>query len=350
MHDGDTRLPNESVTRLRIFSDRQFLLPGRGHVVMLAPFWGKNPEDPNDPSSGRFDRYAATGADLFEMTSLPSAEIAVLPMPWEHVIESPERRAAADRFLGLVQGTGKRTIIFFCSDSEEDVPVEAAVVFRSSFRRSTRKSQEFALPAWSEDLVKRYGGGSLPVRPWNPRPSVGFCGFAPGLGPLSARSVLGRIRRRLRGDPGSVRARALRALRSPNLELHLVLRDRFWAGLADPRQARREFAENLLGSDYALCARGGGNFSYRLYEALSCGRIPVFVDTDCVLPFDRDIPWRELCVWVDEAEIDRIAECVLSAHARQTPEAFAERQRECRRIWETWLSPEGFFANLRRCL
>ena len=43
---------------------------------MLYPFWGKNPEDPADPNSGRFDRYAASGAALFKLAPLDDATLA----------------------------------------------------------------------------------------------------------------------------------------------------------------------------------------------------------------------------------------------------------------------------------
>jgi len=48
--------------------------------------------------------------------------------------------------------------------------------------------------------------------------------------------------------------------------------------------------------------------SYRLYEALCCGRIPVFIDTDCVLPYDFMIDWKKYFVWVDQSELPLIAE------------------------------------------
>ena len=75
------------------------------------------------------------------------------------------------------------------------------------------------------------------------------------------------------------------------MDTNIVLRPSFYGGAAggDPDaqlQARTGYVENLVASDYVLCARGAGNFSYRLYETLSCGRIPVFVDTDCVLPHE----------------------------------------------------------------
>jgi len=74
------------------------------------------------------------------------------------------------------------------------------------------------------------------------------------------------------------------------------------------KQMRLEFLQNMIGSDYVFCCRGAGNFSYRLYEALCCGRIPVFIDTDCVLPYDFMIDWKKYFVWVDQSELPLIAE------------------------------------------
>jgi len=106
--------------------------------------------------------------------------------------------------------------------------------------------------------------------------------------------------------------------------------------------------QNIVASDYVLCVRGSGNFSYRLYETLSCGRIPVFVDTDCVLPLEDEIDWRALCVWVDAGRVDTIADSVRSFHERLSPEAFVELQRRARATWQELLSPLGFVRALDR--
>ena len=79
---------------------------------------------------------------------------------------------------------------------------------------------------------------------------------------------------------------------------------------------------------------------------LCCGRIPVFVDTDCVLPFHSEINWKEYCVWVDEKEVSRVGEIVAAFHDSLTNRQFLDLQRECRKLWEDYLSPEGFFGNL----
>jgi hypothetical protein len=106
----------------------------------------------------------------------------------------------------------------------------------------------------------------------------------------------------------------------------------------------------MMDSDYVLCSRGFGNYSYRLYESLACGRIPVFVDTDCVLPYDFVIDWKRYCVWVDQSDLDSIPDRVAEFHDDLSPQQFEDLQLECRRLWEKWLAPEGFFAQFARHL
>jgi hypothetical protein len=103
----------------------------------------------------------------------------------------------------------------------------------------------------------------------------------------------------------------------------------------------------MIASDYVLCARGTGNYSYRLYEALSLGRIPVFVDTDCVLPYDFAIDWPSYGVWIDRRSVKHIGERVAEFHAGLSDEGFMELQRRCRLLWEEYLSPLGFFSKFR---
>lgn len=343
---------------MRIFSDKSLLAKGQPHVVMLYPFWGKNPEDPQDPNSGRFDSYTEEGKAIFTMTSLEDAEIAVLPIAWEHALLDDESLELAERFIAFMREAGKPVVIFFHHDSVAPVSCEGATVFRTSLLASRRNASEFVIPSWSEDFVERYTGSSLPLREKAEKPRVGFCGYA-GRPDSRARDPLRKTAYRIRHPLASrtpkglqVRSRALRWLSGSALvETNFLLRAEFLGGIqvgnaADFNRIRREYVENMIDSDYILCARGGGNFSYRLYETLSCGRIPVFVNTDCCLPFEDVIDWRSLCVWVEEKDLRHIAERVATHYAGLTDQQFREHQKQCRRIWEDYLSPLGFFTNL----
>jgi hypothetical protein len=337
-----------------IFSDRRFLASETTpHAAILSPFWGTNPETP--PDTGRFDRYAEVGGSFLRLSSLGDCDVGVFPQNWESARElAPE---LGEAFARTCRDAGKTPVVFSGADPTDPLPIEATV-FRTSLLRSQRRPSEFALPAWSEDFAQ-YLGGQLRPRPKQSRPVIGFCGNA--MTSLPART-LGSGVRALFGRPSGAtagltldhpRTEALVAVDlDRRLDSNFVLREGFWAGaLGDSRAllaARREYVRNMMESDYVLCVRGIGNFSYRFYETLSTGRIPVFVDTDCVLPLDFDIAWRDYCVWVDECEIDRIGDRVLEFHESLDDAGFEERQRACRRVWETHVSPQGFFASFYR--
>src|SRR3989338_830174 len=355
---------------LKIFSDKAYLPVGKGHVTMLYPFWGKNPEDSKDPSSGRFDQYVKIGSRFFQMTPLKDADVAIFPAAWEHVVGDTSALKKAEKFIENASKAGKPTVIFFFSDSDEDIPYKNTIIFRTSLYRSHRKPNEFAMPAWSEDFIAKYHNGQLPIRQKKQRPVIGFCGYAPpyrGM-PLSfgqkLKSIIRDSRRMLKKLIGYnnadsyVRTVALQVLAmNHQIDSNFIIREQFLGGASPSsgkidfermNRLRQEYVQNMIESDYIHCTRGGGNFSYRLYETLSCGRIPVFINTDCVLPYHSDINWKEYCVWVDETEVDRTAEKVIDFHKTLSPEDFTELQKRCHKLWEDWLSPVGFFANFYR--
>jgi len=280
-------------------------------------------------------------------------------VPWEF---AKDDRAAVDeawRLARLAAEHEKPFLIFFVSDSAEPVPIEPSVVFRTSLFRTRAKATELATPIWSEDFVERYLDGEEVVRPKCKRPLVGFCGFDTPRPPPHRALV-----KRLLGRPTvSSRGRAMAALdASKEIDTRFVVRERFFGGSVlesgeidheAMRRARQEYLENMIESDYALAARGSetwgtgaGNFSARLYEILSAGRVPLFVDTDCVLPLDRELDWRRFTVWVDQNELGSIAERLAAFHAKLDDDSFADLQHRCRRMWLDYLSPQGFFRHL----
>lgn len=104
-----------------------------------------------------------------------------------------------------------------------------------------------------------------------------------------------------------------------------------------------EFYNNLRDSDYVVCIRGAGNFSVRFYEALAMGRIPIFINTDCALPFDKEINWKKHVVWVEYKERNQVAQKVKKFHEELSGEDFIDLQQTNRNLWETKLTLSGFF-------
>lgn len=337
--------------KLKIFAVPGSLFERDRYAVLLYPFWGLIPESKGDKDAGRFDDYSRSGRDFFDLvSSIDEADAVLLPFEWKS--NSPVHAEIAFKLAEEAENKGKKVIIFFNSDSDEDIPIENSIIFRTSFYRSKRKPNEFALPGWSVDFLKHYSHGKLRIRKKGPVPIVGYCGYVDYVH-TNLRSMLlhgVRLLSPKKPKPAAyLRGGAVRTLlRDKKIKMNFIYRTRFSGrcGL----DARLEYATNILDSDYALVARGGGNFSYRLYEVLSCGRIPVFIDTDCVLPFDGIIDWKKYCLWMDEKEVDSIADKIVQFHEKISEREFEELQVHIRELYEEWISPTGFHKNLWRCI
>jgi hypothetical protein len=145
-----------------------------------------------------------------------------------------------------------------------------------------------------------------------------------------------------------IRGKVIRHLKqSKSIDTDFIIRNGFWGGSEpDKQKIREEYRRNLLGSAYAFVTRGAGNFSYRLYEVLSCGRIPVFVNNDSVLPLENLIDWRKHLIWVEEKDISKLDKILLAYHNRISEKDFMALQKTNRRLYETHLSPCGFYRHL----
>ena len=371
---------------MNIYSDKAFLPDDIPHAPLLYPFWGFRSPYSNEALGRRsYEHYLENGAELFKLSELREARFAALPFQWEQVVDYDQHRKArglapdpagrrlavrlAEEFVAVASGEGKPVLVFFTHDSVEESP-PGDIVFRTSMLGASRRRNEYAMPFWMPDEVKALFKGELPLREKAARPLVGFCGYNPLN--LDARAKLknrlgalpggARLAHRLgvrltNGHPFLVRAEALKAVsRSRAVQSNFVLRDAWFNGAFEGgrlnrplmEQSRRQYVENMFGSDYVLCTRGSGNYSIRFYETLCGGRIPVFVNTDCVLPFEEWIDWRQYCVWVEASEVSHIAERVAEFHESLSPAEFKDRQRACRSLWNEWLSPYGFFKNIRR--
>ncbi len=257
------------------------------------------------------------------MAPLENADVAVFPSNWKKGVKT-----AAKKFAKEAANAGKPMLIFCNSNSVKRLRVDNSIVFRTSLYASKRKANEYALPAFNVDFVELYLDSRVPLRRKSEKPR---CPSA---------DVQRLIHRRAQ--------KAIKALKSSKLvDTSFIVRDKYWGDITDESErkaTREEYVKNMVNSDYVLCARGAGNFSYRLYETLCCGRIPVFINTDAALPYDDVIDWQSYGVWIDESELGSAAEKIAEFHSSLSADDFYELQFNCRKLWEQWLSPAGFYS------
>ena len=67
-----------------------------------------------------------------------------------------------------------------------------------------------------------------------------------------------------------------------------------------------EYAKVIQGSKFTICPRGYGKTSFRLYEAIQLGTIPVYVSEEFWLPYSDKLDWNSFCVLIEEKQIPHI--------------------------------------------
>ena len=344
---------------LKLHSSKEFLPASTPHCQMLIPFWG------NTSNLGKPPTFEQEGRRFLDLVDIEDADIAVLPFDGKYLLGKQVSEAhyrMAENFINRAKNEGLKTVVIVNHDSEDKISFDETIVIRTSLSKGTRLSNEFAMVAGHEDIVKTHLNGQVTYRQKGKNPTVGFCGRArlrDRKDRRTYRTIKSFLQKRLgpyfgshlgRNDGLFLRESAMSILdKSPRVNTNFLVRDRYFSPLAPKEetiQMRAEYINNILESDYVLCVRGYGNFSFRFFETLSLGRIPLLVDTDCVLPYDFIHDYREFCLVVPRKHIGRIEESVIAYHNQLTPDAFFEKQRRCREFWVENLSFTGFFEKL----
>ncbi|MEZ4854633.1 exostosin family protein [Flavobacterium sp.] len=132
--------------------------------------------------------------------------------------------------------------------------------------------------------------------------------------------------------------------KSNKVKSNFIYRENYRGGaitIKEREKTTKEYYNNIKNSDYVLCMRGAGNFSVRFYETLMMGRIPIFLNTDCLLPFDDSIDWKDHVVWVEWENRNEIATLVADFHQRISEDKFAALQLRNRELWKETLQVSG---------
>ena len=134
---------------------------------------------------------------------------------------------------------------------------------------------------------------------------------------------------------------------SKEIETDFIIRSSSGGQNINPEKYKTEYWQNMLTSPYSLCVRGAGNYSARFYEALAMGRIPVLVNTDCILPLDDKINWKQHCIWVEDYKLDNIINKIDIFHRKVSEDEFRSLQNLNRQLWKEKLTYDGFYKSFK---
>ncbi|NQE32756.1 hypothetical protein [Microcoleus asticus] len=145
-----------------------------------------------------------------------------------------------------------------------------------------------------------------------------------------------------------VRKKIINELRkAKNLQTSLIERkgEFFSLPLEEKKRQRAEYIENIENNAYILAMRGDDNGCYQLLEVMSAGRIPVFIDTNRLLPELRGMKWEDFCVIVPFSEVHRIGDYIQAFHDKLSDEDFAQVCRKSRAAFDQLL-PHNFVVRI----
>jgi hypothetical protein len=330
----------------------------RGQLFPLLKAFIKN-ESFTD--SERQAMYQISEGEVDFVGNMKDAEICILTMSWNYYYNQ-NCIDDAKQYIKNANAAGKKVWTWMSGDFGVDLRFKGNyVIFRNSGHKSQLSNQHIGMPVFISDPLKQiYNTTELLMPEYNSKPTVGFCGQANLSFNRSLKEIMIRVSHKINHQLGRtynspqpiqstslLRAKLLKKLEASEfIKSNFIKRQKYRAGITENKTKHKttlEFYDNILESHYVLCVRGGGNFSVRFYETLAMGRIPVFVNTDCLLPLETKIDWQKHCVWVDFKDRNQISEKVKAFHKTHTKESLYNLMQANRSLWENQLRIGIFF-------
>lgn len=271
----------------------------------------------------------------FTETRDPSAaDVFVLPVDICHVTNEQIIH------LPYLAGNVNRHVFFSISEFPKRVlPFDGAIVFRTDNCKQIAEVNPSTITwAWGVDDLIDY----MPLPEGGFRFDVCFQGW---------RST-------------ELTDRACESIQRAGLKAHIAISDRFHghietdatngiAGAAELRDSlRASFLKTMSESRLSLCPRSKpeGVARWRLYEAMSMGRVTAHLCDGFVPPLPDKINWAKCELRIAEREVDRCGQIIGEWLLLRDDNNLIERGQYARAAWNEWLCSSRWEGNWARLI
>jgi hypothetical protein len=150
------------------------------------------------------------------------------------------------------------------------------------------------------------------------------------------------------GQKNNGREKICQYFSNSGLKTNFILRDEYIFNLQDNH--KKEFEDNMNGNLFTLCYRGRGNFSVRFYETLMRGRIPIQINSSSIFPYEDEIDYSEVGIFIEEDDLDKVnlEKLVKDYYNSKTADELLQIQKNNRRIYEEYFHPNVYFSQIFR--
>ncbi len=325
--------------------------------ILTRPFFGENKWIELDELKSH---WGLISSEFQLVATIEKATIVLIPLSINHYF-STNKKLELEELNQKCKRNNIKAYGFISGDFGVIFPDFSNIIyFRLGGFKSQVSNKNFAFPVSVSDHFQRIYKELNPIPNLKKElPIIGFCGHAT-LSKVKeikeiAKCCLENTKRFLKNPfckdwetlfaSAFERASILKSFeKSTVIKTNFIYRKNYRAGAIseDERQKTTlEYYKNIHDSDYVLCIRGGGNFSVRFYETLLMGKIPVFINTDCLLPFENQINWKNHVVWIEWKNRKNCAKTVSNFHNKLSNEEFVNLQINNRKLWKEKLSVSG---------
>lgn len=286
-----------------------------------------------------------------QVSQIKDADICFLPMAFNFYIKYRCLKKAND-FIYYCNRYNKKVVVWIFGDYDYRIHYTNIILIHQG--PCLNQLGVFRLTANAELRNELASIDDFLPRSKSVIPKVGFVGqvYSNRVILYFFRNILWNIIYRLRitnwVPPGVIphvylRRKVLKILKSDNrVEASFIYRNKFMGSNASEYH-KNEYFQNMLSNDYIVCIRGSGNFSFRLFEAISNGKIPIIIDTNITLPFNDLINWDKICIKVAEKDISSLPDLLIEFHSSITNEDFKRLQFKIKKIWHSYFEVESFY-------
>lgn len=301
----------------------------------------------------------------FEFVSKPE-EADFLLAPADVRVRDAVTEAYLSQLKDLSRLHKKKVVIFIGGDLAYTmrIPEEEFLVCIGSQYKSALLPNEIIVPPFTEDIWYEIPPEKRLFRNKDSKPTVGFCGWA-GYATLRT-SVVSRLRNlkfsllekmfpgrtygaRIKGVAFRVKAMEILS-ESDKVKTNFTIRNSYSGNVKtiglSPEKARAEYIDSILNSDLTLAPKGDGNYSIRFYEVLSLGRLPLFIDTDSELPFEKLGIYKKIVFRLSYKQIDAVADFVAAHYEEISQGEYVAIQDQARTVYRDYLRYDSFFNRL----
>ncbi len=147
-------------------------------------------------------------------------------------------------------------------------------------------------------------------------------------------TITHRVRRRLMGVK---HPRAY--LEDTNTWLETGEKNRPFAMVNYQQDAKTRYGEIISKSKFVLCPRGYACSTWRLFETMKAGRVPVIISDQWVPPLGPE--WESFSIRVNERKVTHIPDLLERYEAEANAMA-----KKARTVWEQWFAKETVFHRI----